>query len=250
MTPNIPVTITIGQAYTKGGKMAYDFPTGPGNLGTATTPIGLAGIFPCDNGGVLWVSPCNHVVPSQMTGAFLIPFTVIPSNTIPDPTVDGETITAQTKYYNTPESTSPTRSPQYMYLYNVSAGSFGGYSFVGTQAQVIGGDTELQWNFTITPISDTVVIAWGAHVSLHTDYGTKGTAISISGSPYHTILRNVSIGNAGNQDMQMSSNAVVVPSSISGTKFNDHNGTVSGMLEMKDYQGGRSTSPELPRALP
>lgn len=209
-----PVTITIAQQYTKGGKMAYDFPTGPGNLGTATTPIGLAGVFPCDdNHGGLLVSPCDHQVPS-LTTAGKLPISVIPSGIIPDATVSGETIAIQTAYFGTSETTPPTRSPQYMYVYGATPGAFGSYSFIGTAAQVASGDTELQWTFTITPTSPTVVVTWGAHISKSGNYGTKGTAVSISGSPYHTFLIGWTLGNLGQQDMQMASNAIVVPGTI------------------------------------
>ena len=215
---NMPIgteqTIKISQQFTKGGKMAYDFPTGPGNIGTATG--GIAGIKPCDDGaGGSLVAVCPVFVPSNaaMTGHKLA-FGAISSAPIANALVKASTVAAQTAYFATNEGTSPSRSPSEMYIYGATPGLFGVYTFVGSDANVVSGDSELQWTFTFTPTSPTVVITWGAHVSKTPDYISipKGTALVISGSPYHTSLVSTTFTSGGaSQDMQMAGDAIVIP---------------------------------------
>ena len=57
------------------------------------------------------------------------------------------------------------------------------------------------------------VLAWGGHIATRADWGQTNSAISISGSPYHTRLLDLD-GSGGNQDRSLSAEAVIFPATI------------------------------------
>src|SRR5262249_27857525 len=57
------------------------------------------------------------------------------------------------------------------------------------------------------------VLAWGGHISTRKDWGNGGSAVAISGSPYHTRLIDLD-GSGGNQDRSLSAAAVIFPATI------------------------------------
>ena len=67
--------------------------------------------------------------------------------------------------------------------------------------------TRLSINFNAT--SPTVVLAWGGHIGTQGDWGAGNSASAVSGSPYHTRLKELD-GAGGNQDRSLSAGAVVV----------------------------------------
>jgi hypothetical protein len=56
------------------------------------------------------------------------------------------------------------------------------------------------------------LLTWGAHVSSQADWGSNGSAVNISGSPYHVRVTALDGKATGNRDNQMS--ASVIPGTI------------------------------------
>ena len=50
------------------------------------------------------------------------------------------------------------------------------------------GNTSASITLTFTASVANPVLAWGGHISTRTDWGADNSAVSISGSPYHTRL--------------------------------------------------------------
>ncbi len=71
--------------------------------------------------------------------------------------------------------------------------------------------TCIQISFT-TDVANPV-LAWGGHIAARKDWGLNNSAVSISGSPYHTRLINLD-GAGGNQDRALSEDAVTFPGFI------------------------------------
>jgi hypothetical protein len=75
------------------------------------------------------------------------------------------------------------------------------------------GSSETQLKVRFKPTSPTAVLAWGGHIACRWDWGfnadgTPRSAGGISGSSYHMRLVNWNLGNLGNQDRSMSTDAV------------------------------------------
>ena len=79
------------------------------------------------------------------------------------------------------------------------------------------GDSTTQITVTFTASTTTPVLAWGGHIATRQQWGAGNAAVSIPGSPYHTSLVGLN-GDGGNQDMALSADAVIFPSSIRITK--------------------------------
>ena len=75
------------------------------------------------------------------------------------------------------------------------------------------GDKSAQLTITFTASVANPVLAWGGHIATRTDWGPGNSAVSISGSPYHTRLIALD-GSGGNQDRSLSAAAVIFPASI------------------------------------
>jgi len=75
------------------------------------------------------------------------------------------------------------------------------------------GDKSARLTITFTASRANPVLAWGGHISTRLNWGANGSAVAISGSPYHTRLINLD-GSGGNQDRSLSADAVVFPGSI------------------------------------
>jgi prealbumin domain-containing protein len=71
--------------------------------------------------------------------------------------------------------------------------------------------TSITITFTTTTASP--VLVWGGHIATRLDWGLGNSAVSISGSPYHTRLLSLD-GAGGNQDRSLSSDATIFPGSI------------------------------------
>lgn len=88
------------------------------------------------------------------------------------------------------------------------------------------GDKKARISITFTASQDNPVIAWGGHIATRSDWGQEGSAINISGSPYHTRLIDVDgAGAGGNQDMSLSAEAVIFPADITIVKQADPEGS-------------------------
>ncbi len=91
-----------------------------------------------------------------------------------------------------------------------------------------------------TPTQANVVLAWGGHIASPLDWGEGQSASSIKGSPYHTS--NVALLNSagevvagGSQDVQLSADAVFVPSAINITKLANADGSFSFQADQDNF---------------
>jgi len=164
-------TITITYGTTKSGKHAIDY------LGTwdqsTLPPDGPGGADACVN-----VSPCS------LPSTFQIPLD--PTLTAANPGIQpvGENFT----------------------IWNGTITAVSGYTTSGTYA----GDSSTSITLTYTANAEEVVIAFGGHISTRLDWGIAGSAISISGSPYHTSI--------GGGDRSMSVDAAIFPAFLIAVK--------------------------------
>lgn len=108
---------------------------------------------------------------------------------------------------------SGTQIPGNFTLWNGTIVSTGTYTRTGSAA----GDGSTRITITFTAATANPVLAWSGHVGTRLDWGVSGSASSISGSPYHMRLLDLD-GSGGNQDMSMSAESVVFPSSITIVK--------------------------------
>ena len=87
------------------------------------------------------------------------------------------------------------------------------YTLSGTYAG--NSSTSIRVQFTAT--SSIAVLAWGGHISTRLNWGVGNSAIAINGSPYHMRLTGITCSgagetcNVGNQDHQLSADAVFFP---------------------------------------
>ena len=87
------------------------------------------------------------------------------------------------------------------------------YTLSGSYAGNSSTSITVQFNATAT----TAVLAWGGHISNRLNWGITNSAIAINGSPYHMRLTNLTcsgageVCNVGNQDHQLSADAVFFP---------------------------------------
>jgi hypothetical protein len=87
------------------------------------------------------------------------------------------------------------------------------YTLSGSYAANSSTAITVQFNATDT----TAVLAWSGHISTRVNWGTANSAIAINGSPYHMRLTNLTcsgageVCNVGNQDHQLSADAVFFP---------------------------------------
>ena len=88
------------------------------------------------------------------------------------------------------------------------------------------GDKSASISITFHASVANPVIAWGGHIATRQAWGASNSAISISGSPYHTRLLDLD-GSGGNQDRSLSADAVIFPGSITIVKDATPNGTTS-----------------------
>jgi hypothetical protein len=159
-------TLTISYGTTKNGKHAVDY------LGTwdqsTLAPNGPGGADACVN-----VSPCS--APSTF------PIPLDPTLTAANPGI---------------------QDPGVFTIYNGTITSVSAYTTTGTYADT----SETSITITYTANTPDVVIAFGGHISSRVDWSLTGTAISISGSPYHT--------NIGGGDRSMSVDAAILPAFV------------------------------------
>ena len=89
------------------------------------------------------------------------------------------------------------------------------YSLSGTYA----GSSSTSIRLWFTADATSAVIAWGGHIASRADWGNDHSAVSISGSPYHMRVNDLSCSDedncgVGNQDRSLSSQAVTYAASI------------------------------------
>ncbi|HYV94342.1 MAG TPA: HYR domain-containing protein [Chitinophagales bacterium] len=87
--------------------------------------------------------------------------------------------------------------------------------YIANSDGVVGGDlsasqSACRMRIYFTSSYSTVVFAWGGHIAASADWGSGNSAGGISGSPYHTRLKDLD-GGGGNQDRSLSADAVEPP---------------------------------------
>ena len=75
------------------------------------------------------------------------------------------------------------------------------------------GDKSARISLTFNATVANPVLAWGGHIATRLDWGANNSAVSISGSPFHTRLIDLD-GSGGNQDRSLSAEAVIFPASV------------------------------------
>jgi len=88
------------------------------------------------------------------------------------------------------------------------------------------GDKTARLTITFTADVANPVLAWGGHIASRQDWGLNGSAVAISGSPYHMRLIDLD-GAGGNQDRSLSEQAVIFPASITIIKQATPEGSTS-----------------------
>jgi uncharacterized repeat protein (TIGR01451 family) len=179
--------VTIQWDTTKGSKHAIDYID---NFNQS-----VLNANPC-----LGVSGCNAATPNtrsipadpQVTGAGVTPISGAFS-------LYGGTITSITRPAKVGNTTCTNANSAGSYCYATGTG------FTGDKTAAV------TINFT-TSVANPV-LAWGGHIATRHDWGLTGSAVSISGSPYHTRLIDLD-GAGGNQDRSLSAAAVIFPGFI------------------------------------
>jgi hypothetical protein len=106
-----------------------------------------------------------------------------------------------------------TQIPGSFSLFGGTITAVSGYTLSGSYA----GDSTTFITISFTSNVTNPVLAWGGHIATRPDWGLANSAISISGSPYHTRLEDIN-GGGGNQDRSLSASAVFFPISLTIVK--------------------------------
>jgi hypothetical protein len=198
-------TVIIEWDTTKGGKHSFDYlTTWDRTVGpTSTNPSGAAN--PC-----LGVTPCANPI-----------ITPIPH----DPQVVTQIPGDFTMWGVESGSLSVSSLPAYSYP--------NGSGFLG--------DKSARLSISFKATQPNPVLAWGGHIATRTDWGTGGSAVAISGSPYHMRLIDLD-GSGGNQDRSLSADSVIFPASITfikdvanATNAQDFGFTTTGSLSPASF---------------
>ena len=180
--------VTIEYDTTKGGKHAYDFLTDPDLsenwITTADVCSGLTAFPSCASA------------------------TVVPSPNIPhDPLNTSGTVDTNQNIYARNANITSISAPALV------SGSYAGDSTTRVNVTfTVNTATCLNGSGNGANAECPALFVWGAHVSSQADWGANGSAVNISGSPYHVRVTALDGKSTGNRDNQMS--ASVIPGTI------------------------------------
>ena len=107
------------------------------------------------------------------------------------------------------QNAHPSVATQHFSMYGGTISGLSAYALTGTYA----GDSSTSITISFTATGTSAVLAWGGHIASRADWGAGGSAVSITGSPFHTRLLDLD-GSGGNQDRSLSNDAVTFPGSI------------------------------------
>jgi hypothetical protein len=200
-------TVTIEWDTTKSSKHAIDYITTWNRSVTDSDPC--LGVTPC-------ASPTTFAIPKdpQVDNGSGSPITQAPGVF----TMWGGTITAVSAPAKVGNVSCGASNANASYCYSTGTG------FTGDKSAAI--------KVTFTATQGNPVLAWGGHIAQRRagggsgGWGDNNSAISISGSPYHTRLIDLD-GSGGSQDRSLSADAVVFPGSITIIKDATPNGNTS-----------------------
>lgn len=102
------------------------------------------------------------------------------------------------------------------------------YSLQGTFA----GTSQTRLTLYVTATDSQIVLGWAGHISTRVDWGLDGSAVSISGSPYHMNVHDFRCSDdtncgVGNMDRSLDANAVIFSSAITVIKSADPESSAS-----------------------
>src|SRR6266516_2304068 len=106
-----------------------------------------------------------------------------------------------------------TQIPGVFTLFSGTLTSASAYSYPDGAGFTGDKSAEISISFTTTALHPNPVLAWGGHISTRADWGLSGSAVTISGSPYHMALVDLD-GGGGEARTGLSAEAVVFPGSI------------------------------------
>jgi hypothetical protein len=211
--------VTFGYDITHSGKHAIDYITS--NQRIAET------VNPCQNGTTVDVTPCNPGAPGD----------------IPAPT--GGT-TLKDIAHNSFVSLEGIEGNQQVKIFN---GNISDVSFVSEGDPALDqSETTFRVTFTVAAGASNVVVSWGGHIARTFDWGAGQAATGISGSPYHTRVKNIetpktgggfNVVSIGNQDRALASSAVQPPGGC--TLTNDGTRLCNGGTLVHSFQGTLDT---------
>ncbi len=178
-------TVVIEWDTTKSGKHAIDYlTTWDRTVSTANPCFGVAG--------------CNLAAPTS-----IVP---IPK----DPQVDPGTPPGSGAIGGQPAGN--------LTMWGGTITSISAYSYANGTG--FAGDKSASIAISFTASAANPVLAWGGHIATRQAWGALNSAVSISGSPYHTRLLSLD-GSGGNQDRSLSAAAVIFPARITVIKNAD-----------------------------
>ena len=117
-----------------------------------------------------------------------------------------------------------TQIPGDFRLYGGTITGVSGYTYPNGAG--FDGDKSARITIQFTASVASPVLAWGGHISTRADWGLNGSAVAISGSPYHSRLIDLD-GSGGNQDRSLSADAVIFPGSLTVVKDATPNSSAS-----------------------
>jgi hypothetical protein len=261
-------TLVIEQDYTKGGKMAQDFWTGPGNMPTnVTTALYNEGIHPCVGTTGIQDEYCDPLDPNSYfevhipdMGAFIANGTQydggpdMPGLGPQDKILGNQTSFAEQEHLtNIPLD---QLSPGMLLVGPINNTIFQPYmNYTGFSGSVDADSSVFATITFMTNETGDVVLFYGGHISDTKDYAAIGkqSAVDVSGSPYHNALEdsNVKNGCCGQQDMQLASAAVAELASLNLTKIVDNtNGGTAVPNDWILYANGSENNQDLDFGVP
>ena len=198
--------LILEQDLTRGGAIAQDFWTGPGNILTENIPtLNNSGIHPCVDSKGIQNGYCDY---TQEPYEVKIPNM---SKIIPKASL-AKLVNATQNAYNNPIPSNQLSSGMLMYGPITKASLFIS-KFSGT----IENNSSIQGTLTfITNSTGNVVLIYGGHVSQTSSYPKIPTAIQIPGSSYHNRLISFDglNGSPGSHDMQLMPSSEIVSFSV------------------------------------
>jgi hypothetical protein len=178
--------VTIEWDTTKSSKHAIDYiDTVNQSVADANPCLGVSGCNGTFSSGTILADP-------QVTGAGVTPI----AGTVRVYGGNAVTVTRPSAVGNTPCTNANSNGA---YCYSTGTG------FTGDKSAAV------TINFTASVANP--VVAWGGHIATRANWGLTNSAVSISGSPYHTRLIDLD-GAGGNQDRSLSADAVIFPGFI------------------------------------
>jgi hypothetical protein len=228
-------TMVFEQDLTKGGAMAQDFWTGPGNLPTETFPgLNNTGVHPCVDTKGDQSGYCNPSLNGTNASGW-VEVDIPDMGVTPDSDLNDAIDAAQDTHHQGGHPANQITEGMIL-IGNISDATLtvptSGFS--GS----VESDSSIQGILEFELLSEgNVVLYYGGHISETEDYDeepgplSKPTATTIPGSPYHNRLISFDgiNGDTGNQDMQLASAALVDPPSLILNKIiiNDDGGSAS-----------------------